>query len=252
MRENCGGFAGAQGEFLGRGGELRVAGGAGAGLDGPVMRWLEWWPDEVVRDGFENMAVDDWLLETAEHPVLRIYRWAEGWGSFGYFVADRDAARALPGLRRVRRRTGGGIVDHRADWTYTLVVPAGGELASLRGGSSYRVIHAALAAALREGGLSVALAPELGPARGGVCFVRPVEYDLLDAAGRKVAGAGQRRSSRGLLHQGSVALDVDRGLGERLVGHLAERFGAFGGRVDAAEIAARAARYRAPDWLGRR
>jgi lipoate-protein ligase A len=149
------------------------------------------------------MAVDQWLAETCEVPVLRSYRWTPGWGSFGYFVKMAD----LPakGLKWVRRWTGGGIVDHRADWTYTLFIPVGFGLAEARGAESYRVIHSALVAALRAAGMEARLSGEMPAAAGGECFLQPVEYDVMDAGGRKIAGAGQRRTADGLLHQGSVA-----------------------------------------------
>jgi lipoate-protein ligase A len=168
-----------------------------------VLPLLQLWIDPVERDGPENMAVDQWIAETSGTPILRSYRWAPGWGSFGYFVKCAE----LPphGLRWVRRWTGGGIVDHRADWTYTLFIPRGQALAEARGAESYREIHSAMAAALQSAGRSARLAGPAAPATGGECFIRPVEHDLLDPAGRKIAGAGQRRTARGLLHQGSVS-----------------------------------------------
>jgi lipoate-protein ligase A len=168
-----------------------------------VLPQLQLWLDPIARDGPENMAVDQWLAETCDAPVLRSYRWTPGWGSFGYFVRTAD----LPAwdVRWVRRWTGGGIVDHRADWTYTLFVPRGFALAEARGAESYRTIHAALVSALRASGIDARLSSAMPPAIGGECFLQPVEHDVLDAAGRKLAGAGQRRTARGLLHQGSVA-----------------------------------------------
>ena len=170
----------------------------------PVLPFLQLWIDPVPRLGPENMAVDEWLAETSEVPVLRSYRWLPGWGSFGYFVKSGDLPAS--GLKWVRRWTGGGIVDHRADWTYTLFVPRGLSLAEARGAESYRIIHAAVVAALRNGDLMADLAGPSAPAAGGECFIQPVEHDVLDPEGRKIAGAGQRRTTRGLLHQGSVAV----------------------------------------------
>jgi lipoate-protein ligase A len=168
-----------------------------------VLPQLQLWLDPIPRDGPENMAVDQWLAENCEVPVLRSYRWTPGWGSFGYFVKTAD----LPdnGLKWVRRWTGGGIVDHREDWTYTLFIPRGCGLAEARGAESYRVIHAALVSALRASGIEARLSGEMPLAIGGECFLQPVEHDVMDASGRKIAGAGQRRTARGLLHQGSVA-----------------------------------------------
>ncbi len=170
-----------------------------------MLPLLHLWLDPSPRDGPENMAVDEWLAETCTAPVLRSYRWMPGWGSFGYFVKSADLP-AKEGLRWVRRWTGGGIVDHRADWTYTLFIPRGHGLADAKGAESYRIIHTALLSALHQSGLEARLSGAAPPAAGGECFVRPVEYDVLDASGQKIAGAGQRRTVRGLLHQGSVAI----------------------------------------------
>lgn len=209
---------------------------------------LHLWTDPQPRGGPENMAVDEWLAETCAAPVLRCYRWEPGWGSLGYFIRVAD----LPekGLRWVRRWTGGGIVDHRGDWTYTLFVPRGFGLAEAKGAESYRVIHAALAEALREAGTEARLAGTLPAAAGGECFVRPVEHDVLDASGRKIAGAGQRRTLQGLLHQGSVAIAADAGI---LAGKLAEEVVATAFAPDAADVSARIRRrYGAGEWLSRR
>jgi lipoate-protein ligase A len=102
-------------------------------------------------------------------------------------------------------------VDHREDWTYTLVIPRGHELEELRATQSYRVIHEALAEALREQGAAVATKqtadenepPSIGPF--GVCFQRAEIFDVVDAdTGSKIAGAAQKRNRHGLLFQGSI------------------------------------------------
>lgn len=168
---------------------------------------LRLWLDPVRRSGPEAMAVDQWLLETARLPVLRVYGWAGDWVSVGYFGGSGGAAVAFPGVSMVRRWTGGGIVDHRADWTYTIVAPQGERLAGWRGAESYRRIHAALAATLAAERIAVRTSDGREETDAVLCFENPVCHDLLSATdGRKIAGAGQRRSRLGLLHQGSVSL----------------------------------------------
>jgi lipoate-protein ligase A len=100
--------------------------------------------------------------------------------------------------------TGGGVVDHRNDVTYTLCVPRGHRLAEERGAGSYRVIHEAVVAALCVAGIEVRVVAEDGAGDSPVCFEKPVAWDVVDDSGRKMAGAGQRRGKKGLLHQGSV------------------------------------------------
>lgn len=218
---------------------------------------LRLWVDPVERTGPEAMAVDEWLLTTAEMPVLRVYRWLGNWGSVGYFGSLSAAMAAFPGIQWVRRWTGGGTVDHRADWTYTVVIPADEPWARLRGTESYRVLHAALAAALVAEGLVVRLSPGAEASGGALCFDNPVSYDLIDRGGRKLAGAGQRRTRHGLLHQGSVAagaipMDFHK-RAELLAGCLALEWTAIAYQPPPAVIARKIAdRYGRKQWTARR
>ena len=164
------------------------------------------WRDETPRSGPENMAVDERLLESLDgEAILRIYSWEGPWVSLGYFQSLK-LARDLFGDEPdyVRRWTGGGVVDHRNDLTYTLAIPRGHEMAGRRGSESYCAIHRVIAKCLGEGGLPCGLTPEDSSAETVACFEKPVAWDLLGENGEKIAGAGQRRSRYGVLHQGSV------------------------------------------------
>lgn len=157
------------------------------------------------------MAVDEWLLDEAVAAgvtVLRVYQWLGDWVSYGYALDAAEARRQFPepGLQFVRRWTGGGVVDHRADWTYTLAIPDAAPLAARTAPERYHAIHAALAAALREAGIAALLADGSGVTGSHACFRNPVRHDLIDPGGRKLAGAGQRKTRSGVLHQGSVAV----------------------------------------------
>ncbi|MFT6596439.1 MAG: lipoate-protein ligase A, partial [Akkermansiaceae bacterium] len=53
---------------------------------------LHVWLDETPRSGAENMAVDEWLIQSVgEVPFLRIYSWDGDWVSLGYFQSLVDA-----------------------------------------------------------------------------------------------------------------------------------------------------------------
>src|SRR5205823_12131413 len=177
-----------------------------------------------------NMAIDEALLETAVVPTIRFYRWRSPALSFGYFgkftdVADYAAKRDL-----VRRWTGGGIVFHGEDLTYSIVIPPSDPVFSESSMSIYEKIHRALCNALAANGERVELAPVAGVVdpgaaklakgtgvsepsynidRGYSCFANPVRADVM-LNGRKIAGAAQRRTRRGLLQQGSIQLTVRR------------------------------------------
>jgi lipoate-protein ligase A len=223
-----------------------------------MFKRLLLWMDPVARSGPEAMAVDEWLWETAREPVLRIYQWQGEWGSIGCFGRIADARAALPGLDWVRRWTGGGTVDHRNDWTYTLVLPAGENLAHAKGADSYCIIHKALGKALAAEGLSACLAGAKAPAESGLCFQQPVEHDLLAAQGGKLAGAGQRRSRSGLLHQGSVAAvahDAAASMcrARRFASALADEICGYFPAPTGSDLAPRIARrYGNPQWTERR
>ena len=170
-----------------------------------MLEQLKLWMDPVAREGPEAMAVDEWLLENCSVPVLRVYSWKGAWGSLGYFGKLEEAKASLPGLQWVRRWTGGGLVDHRNDWTYTLAIPAKSAVSRMKGAESYRWIHQALAIALQAEGIAASLSGGGAETGAALCFHNPVSHDIVTPTGTKLAGAGQRRTHRGLLHQGSVA-----------------------------------------------
>jgi lipoate-protein ligase A len=174
------------------------------------------------------MALDFLLLQRspAPQPRFRHYRWRSPAFTFGYSQKISFVREALAGsgcdpaaLDLCRRPTGGGIVDHRDDWTYALVVPRGHPLEEMRASQSYRIVHECLAAGLKGQGVpaEVKPTPNEGGAGPGVCFEAAELFDVVRAdTGEKVAGAAQKRNKRGLLLQGSIwrpaagALDWDR------------------------------------------
>lgn len=171
----------------------------------PPLRELRLWYDPTPRRGYENMAADELLMRDSV-PWLRVYDWVRPAVSYGYFDRAEEARRLFPGAAEyIRRWTGGGIVDHRCGQTYTLTLPQpadGGmypEAAVL-----YRWIHGALAQALAAHGVPCSLLTADAPSGGRACWASPVCSDITDAAGHKLAGAGQRRHGGAVLHQGLI------------------------------------------------
>jgi lipoate-protein ligase A len=243
----------------------------------------------------ENMAVDFLLLQRypaaqAANPRFRHYGWRGPAFTFGYsqkLVFVREALAATePPFELCRRATGGGIVDHRDDWTYALVIPRGHPLEERPATQSYREIHEALAAALRAQGADAVTKPcadeqaacaadspvqpgkrgataATGPA--GVCFQRAEIYDVVSGLdGAKIAGAAQKRNKHGLLFQGSVwrpaamvaaggaALDWDR-FGDDFTAQLATALDVEARpspwpELDDDEVSALTEQYASPEW----
>jgi len=157
-------------------------------------------------DAAFNMALDEALLEAVSRlgkPVLRFYGWTEPAATFGYFQKYADVERATALRPLIRRPTGGGIVPHDADWTYSLAFPPGHEWHSLKAEESYRRVHEWIQAAFARLKIVTILAPNAHRAGPGQCFVGHEKFDLL-WNGKKIAGAAQRRNKLGLLIQGSV------------------------------------------------
>lgn len=150
------------------------------------------------------MAVDEVLLRTATVPWLRFYRWRRPSLSFGYFGRYSEVAAEAPQRELVRRWTGGGIVLHGEDFTYSVILPRS-ELALSSPQVTYRKIHDAMRSALSQH-FEVALAEKNAPKVSEACFANAVTADVL-FRGRKIAGAAQRRTRTGLLHQGSIQHD---------------------------------------------
>lgn len=178
----------------------------------------------------ENMAMDFLLLRRYPAPAaprFRHYEWRRPAFTFGFSQKINFVRANLPAGENsdlCRRPTGGGIVDHRHDWTYSLVLPRGHALYDERAAQSYRVVHECLAAALTARGQPAAVKRECEPVErvdpnslsgeascgqaappSGVCFQRAELYDVVNpATGVKIAGAAQKRNKHGLLFQGSV------------------------------------------------
>ena len=172
--------------------------------------------DPEPHDAALNMAIDETLLRTARAPILRIYRWARPAVSFGYFGKWTDAARAWPDREIVRRWTGGGIVPHGDDVTFSLIVPRTDRFFAIGPRESYCAIHECVAGVLKNAMLAGIAAPQTSAA----CFENPVQHDVL-IENRKVAGGAQRRTKCGLLHQGSIQ---NAGGARGIAAGLAERF----------------------------
>jgi len=168
-----------------------------------------------------NMAIDEVLLRQNTRPTLRIYRWVEPAVSFGYFGKFAEAEMVAHGRPMVRRWTGGGIVEHGDDLTYTLIVPREHPMLRFSAIESYRLIHEAIAGLLSGEGMRAEIAGAVSASPVASCFARPVRYDVVMGAA-KLAGAAQRRTRWGMLHQGSI--QAPKSL-NALRGKLAAAFG---------------------------
>jgi len=218
----------------------------------------------------ENMALDFLLLQRyprAGAIRFRHYEWRGPAFTFGFGQKLAWVRGQLPPAERLdlcRRPTGGGIVDHRRDWTYALVIPREHDWWEARATESYRAVHACLAQAFGELGQPAAVKtrPEPAAAAGpGVCFDRAELYDVVhERTGAKIAGAAQKRNQHGLLMQGSIwkpavgaPLDWDV-LGGRFLAALADALGlpvtpTPWPELNEDEVSGLIEQYSSPEWM---
>ncbi|MGI8436664.1 MAG: lipoate--protein ligase family protein [Chthoniobacterales bacterium] len=209
--------------------------------------------DEERSSAALNMAIDEALLLSARDPVLRFYGWRGPSISFGYFGCYADVVAEEAQCEIVRRWTGGGVVWHGTDLTYSVILPRGSvsEMPSPR--AAYEKIHSAMREALR-GQLDAILVEKDSPKISEACFANPVFADVL-LDGRKIAGAAQRRSRAGLLHQGSIQCeDLPDDFSESFARRLGGDFVTMGLDVEVKERARELAeaKYGTAEWLRRR
>lgn len=173
-------------------------------MGGQGERWMVL--NSGAADAGENMAIDEALLDGVSKigcPVLRFYEWSAPAASFGYSQKYEEVSTWTNVRPLVRRPTGGGLVLHGSDWTYSLMIPREHGWYRLGASESYCRMHAWIRSAFESIGVTTELAVQPSTGLAGQCFARAEPSDLL-CAGRKIAGAAQRRSRTGLLIQGSV------------------------------------------------
>ena len=188
---------------------------------------LDVYHDAAAHSAAMNMAIDEALTEYAAVPSIRFYRWHSPALSFGYFGKFAHVASYAGERDLVRRLTGGGIGFHGDDLTYSIVIPANDKAFSESSMSIYEKVHRALCDALEGNGKRAVVAGGGDPGgaadairtafstSGCNCFANPVRADVM-VDGRKIAGAAQRRTRRGLLQQGSIqGIGLENGLSER-------------------------------------
>ena len=215
---------------------------------------LHVYDDREAKSAALNMAVDEALLADAATPILRFYRWRQPSLSFGYFGLYADVASQASEREIVRRWTGGGIVPHGDDLTYSVIVPKTHPFFARSSLEIYAAVHDAIRRALEANCIEATLVNQAAPRISEDCFANAVRADVV-SAGRKIAGAAQRRSRAGLLHQGSIQqLNLPDRFQTDLAQALCERYETRTLTLELMERAAgiAATKYGTTEWLKRR
>lgn len=208
----------------------------------------------LVLDAAGHMALDEAVL--LESPpdalVLRVYEWAGEACTFGFSQRYEDAKAACKaGVAPVRRATGGGIVHHDGDVTFSLVFPWDRTCAPE---TIYKNIHRGIHQALKaRGTVNGMWSPkEKAPGIAASCFARAEKADLVDADDRKILGGALRKKGVKGLYQGSLRVRVPEAV---IVDGITREFGRPSTEILPSWLEAGQAleaRYRSAEWNARR
>jgi len=169
--------------------------------------------------GAENMAIDEALLRLFDPysslPIVRLYSWNPPALSLGRFqkaaeVLDLNRCTA-EGVTIVRRVTGGGVIYHADELTYSLIckpdqIPAANSVKD-----SFRVLTGFLLSFYRTLGLDASYAGDAASEgrrigeRTPFCFAGRESYDVI-INGNKIGGNAQRRLKKVIFQHGSIPL----------------------------------------------
>jgi lipoate-protein ligase A len=175
--------------------------------------------DSKASDPYTNMAIDEALFlrynESLSRPTFRIYRWEPAALSLGYFqqpqkelFLDKINESNIPYVRRI---TGGGIIFHDAELTYSLVCSKDDlNIKSVK--DSYRKLCSFIINTYKNLGLKASFANEKADFKkknfSSFCFASNQKYDIL-IEGKKIGGNAQRRKKNVVFQHGSIPFKLD-------------------------------------------
>jgi lipoyl(octanoyl) transferase len=176
--------------------------------------------DTGANDCYSNMAIDEALFQAyePEHslPIFRIYTWKPAAFSIGLSQnpeLELDLTECgNSGIGFVRRMTGGGVIFHDKELTYSIVCSEKDTEKICFAKETYKFLCAFLINVYRSMGLDAefSLKSDKAPKTGWVCFGRKEKYDIV-IGGKKIGGNAQRRRRDLIFQHGSIPLDLDLG-----------------------------------------
>lgn len=171
--------------------------------------------DSGYSDCFTNMAIDEAIFTARKNnlvgPTLRFYGWQPAAFSFGYsqdpekeFNLDECEKRKI---NFVRRMTGGGIIYHNKELTYSLVCHKDEIGADNLVKESYKKICSFLISSYKKLGLNAEFS-YAETERNSFCFAAREFYDIV-IGGKKIGGNAQKRAKDFIFQHGVIPLEFD-------------------------------------------
>jgi lipoate---protein ligase len=180
----------------------------------------------IENTGTIQMSIDQWLLDQhilgQSPPTLRFYTWSQPTISLGYHQRHypehwRSLVWQDSPIDLVKRPTGGRGVLHQGDLTYTLI--SSGFV------GKRTEVYQQICQFLIDGWRSLDVELGYGTAGTGYihnpnCFGTATSADLVCADGYKLIGSAQLIKSGAILQHGSMRLNPDLELFDRVFGEL--------------------------------
>jgi len=171
------------------------------------------------------MSIDESLVATFTHePIFRLYTWEKNSFTLGRFQNIQELKhRDQYGTNHAKRPTGGGLLLHGCDVSYTIIMPI--DLFGKRNvKESYEYLCSFLINFYSKLGLNVAYAKDImniKTSKSFFCQEGFEDYDIV-IDGKKIGGNAQKRTKE-LIHQhGSIPLRDDN---REFAGHSLKEFG---------------------------
>ena len=171
--------------------------------------------DTGISNAGYNMAVDEALLynfKETDIPILRLYRWEQSL-SLGRF-SDIEKTLNIDIIEKnnlpyVRRMSGGGILVHGGDLSYSLIMHRD-TLKDIGVKESYRYLCKFLIELYKRLGLDAKFAHHLNieSSKSNICMASNEPYDII-VNGKKMGGNAQRYTSSALFQHGSIPIHID-------------------------------------------
>jgi len=175
-----------------------------------------------------NMAIDDSLLSCFEKnnlPILRVYYWDK---SFTIGISqdfDSYSFNEEYNGNYAKRITGGGVLFHGHDISYSLVIPTS-LLDGLNIKESYEFICRFILKFYEKINLNAKYAKDsedITLSKNEYCQVGFEAYDII-ANGKKIGGNAQRRTKKAVFQHGSIPLKSLNGEYDEKIGTTLEDF----------------------------
>ena len=182
-----------------------------------------------------NMDFDKSLVENFDDtPIFRLYSWEKDSFTIGRFQKIEDISDIKKfGNNYAKRITGGGLLLHGYDISYSILLPID-LLGSKNVKQSYEYICSFILNFYKKLGLHVEYAKDidLNLSKSFFCQEGFEAYDMI-CEGKKVGGNAQKRTKSLIFQHGSIPLKIDK---REFSGCSLEEFGIYLYETEAKEL----------------